>query len=152
MWAIVQDRYGSEPEDVLRLARIDRPTIADDEVLVRVHAAGLDRGTWHIMAGLPYPMRLMGFGLRAPKDRVRGREVAGQRRGGRQGRDRAEGRRRGVRHRGGFVRRYARARADKLAQKPTNLTFEQAAAVPISALTALQAVRDHGRVQPDSRC
>src|SRR3954447_5717924 len=77
MRAIVQDRYGPESADVLRLAEIDRPTISDDEVLVRVNAAGVDRGTWHIMAGLPYPIRLAGYGLRAPKDRVRGREVAG---------------------------------------------------------------------------
>jgi NADPH:quinone reductase-like Zn-dependent oxidoreductase len=78
IWAIVQNRYGSTPEDFLRLAKIERPTIADGEVLVRVHAAGLDRGTWHVIAGLSYPLRLMGFGVRAPKDRVRGREVAGR--------------------------------------------------------------------------
>src|SRR4051812_16021751 len=78
MRAVVQDRYGAAPEDVLRLAEIDRPTIGDDEVLVRVDAAGVDRGTWHIMAGLPYPLRLAGYGVRAPKDRVRGREVAGR--------------------------------------------------------------------------
>ena len=77
MRAIVQDVYG-EAEEVLRVAEIDRPTIGDDEVLVRVHAAGVDRGTWHIMAGLPYPLRLFGYGLRAPADRVRGREVAGR--------------------------------------------------------------------------
>ena len=76
MWAMVQDRYGSAPEDVLRLAEIDRPTIGDEEVLLRVNAAGVDRGTWHIMAGLPYPVRLMGYGIRRPKDRVRGREVS----------------------------------------------------------------------------
>ena len=148
MWAIVQDRYGSEPEDVLRLARVDRPTIADDEVLLRVRAAGLDRGTWHIMAGLPYPMRLMGFGLRAPKDRVRGREVAG--------RVESVGNAASQLNIGdevfgiaeGSFADYARARADKLAHKPSNLSFEHAAAVTISALTALQAVRDRGRVRP----
>src|SRR4051794_27279678 len=75
MAAIVQDQYGG-PE-VLRLEEIDRPRIGDDEVLLRVHAAGVDRGAWHLMAGLPYPVRLTGYGIRAPKTRVRGREVAG---------------------------------------------------------------------------
>jgi NADPH:quinone reductase-like Zn-dependent oxidoreductase len=147
MRAIVQDRYGSAPEDVLRLAEIDRPMIADDEVLLRVHAAGLDRGTWHIMAGLPYPIRLMGFGLRAPKDRVRGREVAG--------RVEAVGKAVTTLKIGddvfgiaeGSFAEYAPAREDKLARKPNNVAFEQAAAVTISALTALQGVRDRGRVQ-----
>src|ERR1700710_684229 len=67
MAAIVQDRYGPAPEGVLRLAEIERPTMRDDEPLLRVHAASVDRGTWHIMAGLPYPIRLAGFGLRRPK-------------------------------------------------------------------------------------
>ena len=71
MTAIVQDRYGSAPEDVLRLAEIARPAIGDGEVLVRVHAASVDRGTWHMMAGLPYPIRLAGFGLRRPKTPTR---------------------------------------------------------------------------------
>src|SRR4051812_22094855 len=148
MRAVVQDRYGAAPEDVLRLARIDRPTIGDDEVLVRVNAAGVDRGTWHIMAGLPYPIRLAGYGLRAPKDRVRGREVAGH--------VEAVGKAVTTLHVGdevfgiaeGSFAEYAPARADKLARKPANLTFEQAAAAPISALTALQGVRDRGQVKP----
>jgi NADPH:quinone reductase-like Zn-dependent oxidoreductase len=148
MWAIVQDRYGSAPEDVLELAEIERPTVGGSEVLVRVHAAGLDRGTWHIMAGLPYPVRLMGFGVRAPKERVRGREVAGRVEAvgkavtGLQVGDEVFG------IAEGSFAEYARARADKLARKPTSLAFEGAAAVTISALTALQAVRDRGRVQP----
>src|SRR3954469_14706795 len=75
MQAIVQSEYGSA--DVLRLEEIDRPTIGADEVLVCVHAAGLDRGTWHLMAGQPYLMRLMGFGLRTPKTRVPGLDLAG---------------------------------------------------------------------------
>lgn len=77
MKAIVQDEYGTAPEEVLRLAEIARPTIADDEILVRVRAASVDRGTWHLMAGLPYPMRLAGFGLRTPKATNPGRSVAG---------------------------------------------------------------------------
>jgi NADPH:quinone reductase-like Zn-dependent oxidoreductase len=64
MTAIVQDDYGTAPEAVLRLAEITRPAIADDEILVQVAAASVDRGTWHLMAGLAYPMRLAGFGLR----------------------------------------------------------------------------------------
>ena len=75
MQAIVQDSYGSA--DVLRSAQIERPEIADNEVLVRVHAAGLDRGTWHLMTGTPYLMRIMGFGFRGPKNRVPGIDVAG---------------------------------------------------------------------------
>jgi NADPH:quinone reductase-like Zn-dependent oxidoreductase len=71
MTAMVQDEYG-EAEDVLRLEQIDRLEIADGQVLVRVHAAGLDRGVWHAMAGLPYPIRLAGYGLRTPTTGYRG--------------------------------------------------------------------------------
>ena len=74
MKAIVQDEYGSA--DVLHIAEIDRPVIGEDDVLVRVHAAGLDRGTWHLMAGLPYLIRV-GFGFRGPKNPVPGLDVAG---------------------------------------------------------------------------
>ena len=77
MQAMVQDHYG-EAEDVLRLEEIDRPATGDGEVLLRVHAAGVDRGVWHLMTGLAYPVRLAGYGIRAPKTRVRGREVAGR--------------------------------------------------------------------------
>ena len=77
MTAIVQDDYGTAPEDVLRLAEIARPAIAADEILVRVRAASVDRGTWHLMAGLAYPMRLAGFGFRAPKASNPGRSFAG---------------------------------------------------------------------------
>ena len=76
MKAIVQDTYGSP--DVLELRDIDKPEIADDdEVLVRVHAAGVGRDVWHVMAGLPYPIRLAGYGLRAPKNPVIGSDLAG---------------------------------------------------------------------------
>src|SRR5439155_14199142 len=77
MTAIVQDRYGSAPEDVLRLAEVAVPGIGDDQVLVRARAASVDRGTWHVMAGLPYPIRAAGFGLRRPKFRNPGRSFAG---------------------------------------------------------------------------
>ena len=131
MQAIIQDRYG-EAEDVLRLEEIDRPAIGDGEVLLRVHAAGVDRGVWHLMTGLPYPVRLAGYGVRAPKTPVRGREVAG--------RVEAVGPAVTTLQVGdevfgigdGSFAEYARARADKLAPKPANLTFAQAAAVPVS--------------------
>src|ERR671938_1611077 len=75
MKAIVRYKYGSP--DVLELRDIDKPEIADEEVLVRVHAAGVDRGVWHIMTGLAYPIRLAGYGLRAPKNPVLGMDLAG---------------------------------------------------------------------------
>src|SRR4051795_1835167 len=77
MLSILQDAYGPDPEHVLRVGEIEVPSIGDDEVLVRVHAASVDRGTWHIMAGLPYPIRAAGFGLRAPKYCNPGRSLAG---------------------------------------------------------------------------
>src|SRR5215831_6052560 len=76
MKAIVQDTYGSP--DVLELRDIDKPVVGEDDVLVRVHAAGVDPGVWHLMTGLPYLVRIMGFGLRRPKIRTRGRDVAGR--------------------------------------------------------------------------
>ena len=121
--------------------------IADDEILVRVRAASVDRGTWHLMAGLPYPMRLAGFGLRRPKAPNPGRslagtvESAGQEVTGFVPGDEVYG------TCDGSFAPYARARASRLAPKPANLSFEQAAAVPVSALTALQAVRDQAQVQ-----
>jgi NADPH:quinone reductase-like Zn-dependent oxidoreductase len=147
MLTILQDTYGAEPESVLRVGEADRPAIGEDEVLVRVHAASVDRGTWHIMAGVPYPIRVAGFGVRRPKYRNPGRCVAGtvEEVGGG-----VSGLRRGDVVFGVGVAsfaEYAAAPAGKLAAGPANLTFEQAATVPISGLTALQAVRDHGRVE-----
>ena len=147
MTAIVQDEYGPAPEKVLRLEEIDKPATGDNEVLVRVHAASVDRGTWHVMAGLPYPIRLAGFGVRRPKHRNPGRSLAGTIEA--IGTD-ATALRPGDAVFGicdGSFAEYARVRTDKLAPKPANLSFDQAAAVPISGLTALQAVRDHGRIQ-----
>jgi NADPH:quinone reductase-like Zn-dependent oxidoreductase len=147
MKAIVQDEYGSAPEDVLRFTEMATPTIDDDEILVRVRAASVDRGTWHLMAGLPYPMRVAGFGLRSPKATNPGRSLAGTVES--VGKD-VTGFAPGDEVYGtsdATFAEYARARADRLAPKPANLSFEQAAAVPISGLTALQAVRDHGKVQ-----
>jgi NADPH:quinone reductase-like Zn-dependent oxidoreductase len=144
MQAVVQHAYGSA--DVLSVERIARPEVTDGEVMVRVHAAGLDRGTWHLMTGLPYLGRLA-FGVRRPRNVVPGVDVAGT-----------------VVAVGSAVTRftsgdevfgfgkgsfaeYAVAREDKLARKPLNLSFEQAAIVPVSAATALQALTDVGRVQ-----
>lgn len=143
MRAIAQDRYGST--DTWILSDIPQPRIKARDVLIQVHAAGLDRGTWHEMTGRPYLMRIMGFGLRAPKRRVPGRAVAGV-----------------VAAVGTDVTRFAvgdqvfgvakgayaqmaAAEEDKLAPMPPSLSFQQAAAVPISATTAFQGLR-RGRI------
>ncbi|MDQ3835275.1 MAG: NAD(P)-dependent alcohol dehydrogenase [Actinomycetota bacterium] len=146
MKAIVRYKYGSP--DVLELRDIDKPEITDDEVLVRVHAAGVDRGAWHLMTGLPYPIRLAGYGLRAPKNPVLGRDLAGvvDTVGKNVSRFQPGDEVFGIGE--GSFAEYARARENKLAPKPPNLTLEQAAVVAISGLTALQALRDHGRVEP----
>jgi NADPH:quinone reductase-like Zn-dependent oxidoreductase len=144
--AVVQDRYGEA--DVLALRDVEAPVPGDADVLIRVRAAGVDPGTWHLMTGRPYLVRVMGFGLRAPRVKIRGRDVAGT-----------------VRTVGKDVRQFkpgddvygtvegsfaelACAAAARFALKPGNLSFEQAAAVPISGMTALVAVRDRGRVRP----
>jgi NADPH:quinone reductase-like Zn-dependent oxidoreductase len=149
MKAIVRYKYGSS--DLLELRDIDKPGIGDEEVLVRVHTAGVDRGAWHIMTGLPYPIRLAGYGLRAPKNPVLGMEVAGvvEAVGKNVSRFQPGDEVFGIGE--GSFAEYTRAREDKLAPKPANLTFEQAAAVAISGLTALQALRDHGRVEPGQK-
>ena len=146
MRAVVQDTYGSA--DVLRPARIACPEIARDEVLVQVRAAGLDRGTWHMMAGQPYLLRVLGFGFRRPKNQVPGLDVAGTVAavGSAVTRFTTGDEVYGI-ARGSFAE-YAAVREDKLSRKPVNLTFEQAAAVPISAGTALQALTDAGKVEP----
>jgi NADPH:quinone reductase-like Zn-dependent oxidoreductase len=148
MRAIVQDRYGSA--DMLRLARISRPEPGNGQVLLRVHAAGLDRGTWHLMTGRPYLMRLV-CGLRGPKRRIPGRDVAGTVVALGAG---ANGFAVGDEVYGigvGAFAEYTVARADRLARKPANATFVQAAAVPVSALIALRALRDVGGVQAGQR-
>jgi NADPH:quinone reductase-like Zn-dependent oxidoreductase len=145
MKAIVQEEYGSAPEDVLRISQVAQPTIGDNELLVRVVAASVDRGTWHMMSGLQYPIRL-GIGMRRPKALNPGRSFAGT-----------------VEHVGqnvtdfqpgdevfgtcdGAFAEFARAQSRKIALKPANLSFEQAAAIPVSALTALQALRDKAQL------
>jgi NADPH:quinone reductase-like Zn-dependent oxidoreductase len=144
MRAIVQDGYGCA--DILHLARITRPEIGDSEVLIRVHAAGLDRGQWHLMAGWPYLLRLV-VGFRGPRNPVSGIDVAGTVVAVGSGVTRFSvgdevfgfGR--------GTFAEYAVAREAKLAHKPVNASFEQAAVVPVSAVTALMALTDVGHVQ-----
>jgi NADPH:quinone reductase-like Zn-dependent oxidoreductase len=149
MKAIVRDRYGSA--DVLELRDVELPEVGGEEVLVRVRAAGLDRGAWHIMAGLPYLIRVAGYGVRRPKAAGLGSEMAGVV-------DAVGAKVTGLRPgeavfgtcRAAFAE-YAVARPDRLARMPANLTFDQAAAVPVSAVTALQALRDRGRVGAGQR-
>jgi NADPH:quinone reductase-like Zn-dependent oxidoreductase len=144
MHAIVQTSYGGADQFVLGV--VSRPAIGADEVLIEVAAAGLDRGTWHLMAGLPYVMRL-GFGLRRPKSPVPGLDVAGTvvAVGNEVTRFALGDEVFGI-GRGAFAE-YAVATENKLARMPSNLTFDEAAAVPVSGLTALQAVRDVARIE-----
>jgi NADPH:quinone reductase-like Zn-dependent oxidoreductase len=151
MKAITQDRYGDL--EVLKFRDIDQPVPTGDQVLVGVHAAGLHRGDWHVMTGLPYLIRLVvpTLGLHKPKVPVQGMDLAGT-----------------VAAVGATVTRfqpgdevfgwtdgafaeYAVAPADQLAHKPTNLSFEQAAVVPTSGFAALQGLRDQGEVQPGQK-
>jgi NADPH:quinone reductase-like Zn-dependent oxidoreductase len=149
MKAIVRDAYGTA--DGLELREIEMPEIGAGEVLVRVHAAGVDRGVWHVMTGLPYPIRLAGYGLRAPKNPVLGADVAGvvEAVGDDVTRFQPGDEVFGIGN--GSYAEYVRAAESKLAPKPTNLTFEQAAAIAISGLTALQGLRDHGKVEPGQK-
>ncbi|AQT70809.1 NAD(P)-dependent alcohol dehydrogenase [Streptomyces sp. fd1-xmd] len=145
MKAIVQDVYG--PPEVLRLDETPRPVPGRGRVLVRVHAAAVDQGVWHLMAGMPYAVRAA-IGLRAPRTRVRGMDLAG----------RVEAVGPGVTRfrpgdevygsgEGSFAE-YACAKESALASKPRNLGFEQAAAVPVSGCSALKALRETGRIRP----
>ena len=145
MKAIVQDRYGSA--DVLAFRDIEDPVVGDGDVLVRVHAAGCGPDVWHLMTGMPYMAR-PAIGLRRPKIGVRGWDVAGTVEAvgtnikGFRPSDQVMGT-----AEGSFAE-FVIAQPDKLVAKPAGLSFEQAAAVPISGTTALRAVRDKGRVQP----
>lgn len=144
MRAIARERYG--PAEVLHLAQVPVPVPGAKEVLLRVHAAGLDRGTWHLMTGRPYLMRL-GFGLRAPRNPVAGMEVAGTVVAyGAAVTGISVGEQVYGVARGSFAE-YAVARTNQLAPTPRNLTDAQAAVVPISAATALHALCQVGRLQ-----
>jgi NADPH:quinone reductase-like Zn-dependent oxidoreductase len=145
MKALVQEKCGSP--DVLELRDVDQPVVQDDQVLVRVHAAAVNPADVHFMTGLPYVFRPL-LGLRKPKIRVRGTDVAGH--------VEAVGRNVKLVHPGdevfggcdGALAEYVSGGEKKFAPKPANLTFEQAAAVPVAACTALQALRDVGHLQP----
>jgi NADPH:quinone reductase-like Zn-dependent oxidoreductase len=146
MKAIFRDTYGSP--DILELKDIDIPEISDDEVLVRVHAAGVGRDVWHLLTGLPYPIRLAGYGLRAPKNPVIGSDMAGvvEAIGKNVSRFEPGDEVFGIGQ--GSYAEYVCAREEKLAPKPVNLTLKQAAVLAIMGSTALQALRDHGKVRP----
>jgi NADPH:quinone reductase-like Zn-dependent oxidoreductase len=146
MQAIVQDRYGP-PGDVLRLGDVDVPTVGDDEVLLRVHAAAIHPGDWMMVTGRPYMIRPM-FGVPRPKKKTPGFDVAGVVEA--VGADVTEMK---PGHAvfgqcGGSCAEYVSVSPRRLAAKPANLTFQQAAACPISGDAALRALRDAGRVQP----
>jgi NADPH:quinone reductase-like Zn-dependent oxidoreductase len=149
MKAIVYHEYGST--DVLEFKDIDKPAVKDDEVLVRVHSAGVAIGDWLVMGGLPYLIRLMGFGLRRPKNSALGFDVAGH--------VEAIGKNVTLFQPGdevfgwctGAFAEYVSVSEDTLALKPANITFEQTAAVPSSGLVALLGLRDKGEVQPGQK-
>ena len=144
MKAIIQDVYGSA--EVLELRDVGTPVPGDDDVLIRVRAAGVEQGVWHLMTGMPYLTRAF-FGFKTPRNPIRGREVAG--------RVEAVGRnvvgfRPGDEVFGtaeGSFAEFVCAKEGKIALKPASLSFEQAAVVPISGTTALQGLRDSGKVQ-----
>ncbi len=149
MKAIVQARYGSP--DVLELKDVDKPVIKDDGVLVRVRAASANPVDWHFMRGVPYIMRPQA-GVRRPKNGMLGRDIAGE--VDAVGENVTRFRRRDevfAEVDGGGFAEYACVSEDLLELKPVNLTFEQAAAVPLAALTALQGLRDHGRIEPGQK-
>jgi NADPH:quinone reductase-like Zn-dependent oxidoreductase len=149
MKAIVYTHYG--PPNVLKLEEVEKLTPQDNEVLVKVHAASVNTADWHILRGKPFLMRLMGYGLLKPKNTILGSDIAG----------RVEAVGRNVKQfqpddevfgnvRGGFAE-YVCAREDAFALKPTNLSFEEAATVPLAAVTALQGLRDKGQIQPGQK-
>jgi NADPH:quinone reductase-like Zn-dependent oxidoreductase len=150
MKAFVQEKYGSAAE-VLELRDVAEPSVGDDEVLVRVHAASVNAADWHLMRGTPYIARL-DIGLRGPKHDVLGCDLAGRVEAiGRnvttiQPGDEVFGSPFGHGF-GAFAESCVLASEDLLELKPSNLTFEQAAAVPLAGMTALQALRDHGRIE-----
>jgi NADPH:quinone reductase-like Zn-dependent oxidoreductase len=149
MRAIVQSAFGSV--ETLHLTDIERPQVGADEVLIEVHAAGVDRGVWHLMMGMPYLVRLAGFGFTKPKTPTPGLDVSGRVAGVGSDVSRFEvgdeifGIARGA------YAEYAVAKESKLAHKPANLSFEQAAVAAISGITALQGLVDVGRLEPGSR-
>jgi len=153
MKAIIYHKYGSP--DVLELKEIEKPTPKDNEVLVKIHAASVNAYDWHLLRADPFLVRLMGGGLLKPKNQILGADIAG----------RVEVVGRKVKQfqpgdevfgdisgcgSGGFAE-YVSVPENALALKPANITFEEAAAVPMAAVTALQGLRDKGQIQPGQK-
>ncbi|WP_430300534.1 NAD(P)-dependent alcohol dehydrogenase [Rhabdothermincola salaria] len=151
MAAVVRHRYDLDPHRTVEVDALPVPEPADGEVVVQVSAAGLDRGQWHLMAGRPYLMRVMGFGIRRPKEPQLGLDVAGTvvAVGGEVTGFAVGDEVFGLGH--GTFAAYARVPVAKLAHAPAGVSATQAAALPVSGLTALQAVRDRAKVQPGQR-
>jgi NADPH:quinone reductase-like Zn-dependent oxidoreductase len=157
MKAIVQERYGSP--DVLHLREVAEPVVGGDQVLVRVRAASVHADVWHVMRGQPYVLRIMGAGVRTPKDRIPGTDLAGHVESVGtnvtrfQPGDEVFGQSLAVNlwRNGGAFAEYAAVPEARFERKPAGLTFEQAAAVPTSGSIAVQGVRDEGRVRPGQR-
>ncbi len=153
MKAIVYTKYGAP--DVLGLQEVAKPTPNDNEVLIKVQAASVNAAEWHIVRGKPLLMRLMGFGLLKPKHTIPGADIAGRVEAVGQNvkqfqpADEVFGDLTGSGW-GGFAE-YVCARENALALKPANISFEQAAAVPLAAVTALQGLRDKGKLQPGQK-
>jgi NADPH:quinone reductase-like Zn-dependent oxidoreductase len=153
MKAIVSTQYGSP--DVLQFTEVEKPTPRDNEVLVKIHAASVNAGDWHLLRGKPFLMRLMGYGLLKPKYRILGSDIAG--------RIEAVGRNVKQFQAGdevfgntatygfGDFAEYVSVPEDALVLKPTTLSFEEAAAIPQAALVALQGLRDKGQIQPGQK-
>jgi len=151
--AVLYTKYGSP--DVLHLKEVEKPSPKDDEVLVKVHAISLNAADWRLLRAKPFLIRLMGFGFFGPKKRILGADIAG----------RVEGVGKNVKqlkpgddvfgditgHGSGGFAEYACAREDAFVKKPAHMTFEQAAAVPMAAVTALQGLRNKGKIQPGQR-
>src|SRR5919202_4242733 len=148
MQAIVHSRYG--PPDALELKDIDTPVVTDDQVLVRVHAAAVGKGDWLTVQGLPYVAR-MRYGPRKPKHPVPGFDVAGRIEAVGSNVTRLQPDDEVFGWCDGSFAEYASVPEGQLALKPINLSFEQAAAVPISGFAALQALRDTGGVRPGQK-
>lgn len=147
MRAIVQRAYGSS--QMLQLDQLARPAVEAGQVLVEVHAGGVDRGVWHLMTGLPYIVRLMGYGLTRPKNPVPGADVAGLVVAVGPGVERLKVGDAVFGIANGSYAEYAVADEDKLAHKPTSLSFEGAAVAASSGITALQALTEAGKVEAD---
>jgi len=149
MKAIVYTKYG--PPDVLQLREIERPTPEGDRVLVRIHAASVNAYDWHMLRGKPFLVRVSGSGLLKPKITVLGADIAGTVEAvGSEAKQFKPGDEVFGTISRGFAE-YACPREKHLAPKPANLSFEEAAAVPMAGITALQGLRDEGHVQPGQR-